>query len=265
MHQNRTFGRRPPGPDRPTFPWAGRVTETACNLAFAELVHNIPAWIETDGAVHAPTLLVAIGATAGVATQMAILAGMTDNLIDRGDDYHEMLLRDGRRIADGRVFREMIFAVDPAREDHSIGSTLAKESQKHGVSWRDMPVSLFSEYIWDRIGTSDESRPQALAEHRPALTARELLPVLWPRVRTVLTQSYPQRPGLSGPASVHLWPAVTAQAARVIYARTVPVVPARAGAIMAIQSAVWACRQEPWSFDPELCRRRDLGLRAFDI
>jgi hypothetical protein len=265
MQHNHDFGRRLPDPERPSLPWTGRVTETACDLAFAELVDNLPLWIEIDGRVHAPTLLVAIGAAAGMAVQMAITAGWADKLIDRGDDYHEMTLPDGRRIADGRVFREMIFARETAREDHAIGSTLAKESQRHGVSWQDMPASLFSEDVWNQIGTSEESRPQAPAQHRPTLTARDLLPALWPCVRVVLTQSYPDVPRPNGPVSVHLWPAVTAQAARVLYARTIPSVPARVGAIMAIQSAVWASRQEPWPFDPELCRRRDLGLRAFDI
>jgi hypothetical protein len=265
MDTNRNFGRRQPDPERPSLPWTGRETEAACDLAFAELVHNLPMWIETDGRVDAPMLLVAIGAAAGMAAQMAITAGWADKLIDRGDDYHEMTLGDGRKIADGRIFSEMIFARETAREDHAIGSTLAKESQRHGVSWQDMPVSLFSEDVWERIGTPEESRPQAPAEHRPTLTARDLLPALWPCVRVVLTQSYPDVPRPSGPVSVHLWPAVTAQAARVLYARTIPLVPARVGAIIAIQSAVWASRQEPWPFDPELCRRRDLGLRAFDI
>ena len=265
MDTNRNLSRRWPDPEPRLLPWTGRVTETACDLAFAELVHNLPLWIEIDGRVDAPTLLVAIGAAAGLATQMAIAAGWADKLIDRGDDFHEMTLRDGRKIAHGRIFDEMIFARETAREDHAIGSTLAKESRRHGISWQDMPASLFSEDVWKQIGTPEESRPQAPAEHRPTLTARDLLPALWPCVRVVLTQSYPDEPRPSGPASVHLWPAVTAQAARVLYARTIPLVPARVGAIIAIQSAVWASRQEPWPFDPELCRRRDLGLRAFDI
>lgn len=265
MFQDREFGRRRPQPNGGSFPWRGRETEFGCNLAFADLVHNFPAWIaESDGRVHAPTLLAAIGAVAGMAAEMASIAGMADGLLDRGD-YHEIILRDGRRMPVGSVLRERLWARDESRFGHALGSTLAMEAQKAGVDWDTMSVGLFSTDVWERICTEAESWPEAPPEHRPALSARELLRLVWPLARTVLTQSYPQGAGKCGPASVHLWPAVTTQAARVLYGQLVQVVPPRIGVIIVLQSAEWARLQEPWPYDPELCRRRDAGMRAFDM
>lgn len=248
MHHFDEIQPRRERPEREPFPWDGRDSWGACNLAFGDIVYNFPGLLSDEQKrVHAPTMLAAIGACAGLAAQIGLLAGIASRLMEGGVEI--LHARDGRRMMFGAPLHHMIWPKDRLRWPHGVGTTMLEAAVNRGLRPEDYPeVDEFDKLVTSRMGTPEEGMPTC--EAQPSISAKRLLELTWPAVIKWLRQIGRDKPGPLGPASVHFWPAITAQACKALYTK-VPdgLLTPRDSLLIVAQSALWACHQDPALFD----------------
>jgi hypothetical protein len=235
--------------DAGEFPWKHSEDETACNLAYGHLVHNLMERCADENGIHAETCVAAFGAVAGFAAQRALFARMA---ADRDDPArNEMRLVTtamGGRFIFGEPLNQMFFAHDD-RELHRLWPLAAGAAVAAGVADPPEPTEFFA-HVSRALGSEAEGWPSTPAPHRPHLACVPLLKAAWPIAKPCLTGELSGLPAELGTAPRSFWPAITAHAAGTALRKTATVLDPRIGLTILMESAIYASKVDPVFVDP---------------
>lgn len=229
------------------FPWAGQADETACNYAFGNLIRNLPLRTVLDGKVHAPTLMAAIGAVAGVSAQISLLADAEKmEKVTAEKKLAEVTLKsDGRIFLYGEGLNEMLYSVkDPVLARSRVWNMMVSAALSKGLDRKDLPnVPAMFKHVSDSFNTPKEGRPSVGENLQPVASVRDLLklvgPVAFAALAGEITPAITQQTGL---ASRKSWVAITAQAAANMLLRSSSILPPAQALTIAMESAIYASK-----------------------
>jgi hypothetical protein len=229
-----------------SFPWAGRPDETACNLAFGNLVRSLPPRITANDKLHAPTLMAAAGAVAGVAAQISLMADQArlQKAIDE-KAIGEVKIKDGRTFMYGTALNEMLMTMtDPDVARSRVWNMLCTAAIQKGLDYKELPApkDMFT-HVSTTLGTLKEGRPSTPDNAQPIASVRDLLKLVGPGSFGALAGEH--QPGMTasvGKADRTVWVAITAQAAGNMLLQAAKIMPPKLGLTIAMESAIYASK-----------------------
>ncbi len=229
-----------------SFPWAGQPDETACNFAFGHLVRNLPARLSADGKLHAPTLMAAAGAVAGVCAQVSLLADPAR--MERARDekrLQEVTLKDGRVFLYGDALNEMLYAVrDPGVARARVWNMMVSAALQKGLDRKDLPaIPDMFRHVSDSFGTMKEGRPSVADNAQPIMPVRDLLRLVGPVSFAALAGEVdPVSARTAGKCERTSWVAISAQAAANMLLNASRILPPKLALAIAMESAIYASK-----------------------
>jgi hypothetical protein len=229
------------------FPWAGQPDETACNYAFGLLLRNLPTRITLEGKIHAPTLMAAAGAVAGVCAQISLLADADKIQKARAEGrIQEIKLKaDNRRFLHGDALNEMLYSVrDPVLARSRVWNMMVSAALQRGLDRNAMPnVPNMFKHVSESYGTPREGRPSVEEKLQPVASVRDLLGLVGPVSFAALAGEIdPTITTSSGRANRKSWVAISAQAAANMLLNTSRILPPAAALTIAMESAIYASK-----------------------
>jgi hypothetical protein len=229
-----------------SFPWAGQPDETACNYAFGHLVRNLPARMSIEGKLHAPTLMAAAGAIAGVSAQVSLLAD-AERLAKAQKEarLQEVTLKDGRVFLYGDALNEMLYSVrevDTARS--RVWNMMVSAALQQGLERKDLPsVPDMFRHVSESFGTPMEGRPSVETKVQPIMPVRELLRLVGPVSFAALAGEIdPVTAKAAGACDRKSWVAISAQAAANMMLNAARIMPPKLALSIAMESAIYASK-----------------------
>jgi hypothetical protein len=215
------------------FPWAGQPDETACNYAFGNLIRNLPPRIALEGKLHAPTVMAAIGAVAGVAAQVSLLADAEKmEKVTSEKKLSEMTLKaDGRIFLYGPALNEMLYSVsDPVLARSRVWNMMVAAALSKGLDRKDLPnVPAMFRHVSESFNTPKEGLPSVEDKLQPVASTRDLLKLV--AISTA-----------GGVANRKSWVAITAQAAANMLLSASRILPPTQCLTIAMESAIYASK-----------------------
>lgn len=229
-----------------SFPWAGQPDETACNLAFGNLIQSLPARLTQDGKLHAPTLMAAVGAVAGVAAQVSLLADVERMEKARKEEkLLEVTLKDGRMFLYGDALNEMLYSVrDTTIARSRIWNMMVTAAVSKGLAEKDFPnVPAMFKHVSEGFGTDREGLPSTPANAQPIAKVRDLLMLVGPVAFAALSgEMNKSTTGETMRANRKSWVAITAQAAGNMVLNASRIMPPAVCLTIAMESAIYASK-----------------------
>jgi hypothetical protein len=230
------------------FPWAGQPDETACNYAFGLLLRNLPARVMIENKLHTPTLMTAIGAVAGVAAQVSLLADAAK--MQKVTDEKKLLevkLKDGRTMMYGDALNEMLYSArDPLLAPSRVWNMMVSAALSKGLDRSALPnVPDMFKHVSESFGTEKEGRPSTPDNAQPIASVRDLLRVVGPVSFAALAGEMQPTGQIGGEplrASRLSWVAITAQAAGHLLATSAKVMPPALCLTVAMEAAIYASK-----------------------
>lgn len=229
-----------------SFPWAGQPDETACNYAFGHLIQALPARLTQDGKLHAPTLMAAIGAVAGVAAQVSLLADAERiDKVRKDEKLLDVTLKDGRAFLYGDALNEMLYSVrDPVLARSRVWNMMVSAALSKGMDVKDMPnVPAMFKYVSENWSTAKEGLPSTPANAQPIAKVRDLLQLVGPASFAALAGE--MNKSVTGEAmrpNRKSWVAITAQAAGNMVLNASRIMPPPLCLTIAMESAIYASK-----------------------
>jgi len=229
------------------FPWAGQADETACNYAFGNLIRSLPPRIVLDGKLHAPTLMAAIGAVAGVAAQISLLADAEKmEKVTAEKKLSEVTLKaDGRIFLYGDALNQMLYSVnDPVLARSRVWNMMVSAALSKGLDRKDLPnVPAMFRHVSDSFNTAKEGRPSVDEKLQPVASTRDLLKLAGPVAFAALAgEISPAITAQAGLASRKSWVAITAQAAANMLLSSSRIMTPAQCLTIAMESAIYASK-----------------------
>ena len=229
------------------FPWAGQPDETACNYAFGNLIRNLPPRVALEGKLHAPTLLAAAGAVAGVAAQVSMLADV--EMMEKATAEQKLaevtLESDGRIFLYGDALNRMLYSVnDPVLARSRVWNMVVSAALSKGMSKSAMPnVPAMFRHVSDSFNTPKEGRPSVEDKLQPVAPVRDLLKLVGPVAFAALAgEISPAITAQAGVANRKSWVAITAQAAANMVLAGSRIMPPEKCLVIAMESAIYASK-----------------------
>lgn len=230
------------------FPWAGQPDEAACNYAFGLLLKSIPAQVMVENKLHAPTLMTAVGAVAGIAAQVSLLSDV-EKMQKATEDKKilEVKLKDGRTLMYGDALNEMLYSArDPQLAPARLWNMMVSAAMSKGLDRAALPnVPDMFKHVSESFGTAKEGFPSTPANAQPVMPVRDLLRFVGPvavaalagemRIPAVAAGT-PLRPNRKS------WVAITAQAGGHLLATAAKVMPPELCLTIAMESAIYASK-----------------------
>lgn len=227
------------------FPWAGQSDAMACNLAFANLVRALPGRLSIDGKMHAPSLMAAAGAVAGICAQVSLLAD-AERLAQAqaAQTILEMRLKDGRVFFYGDALNEMLYSVsDPVLARSRVWNMMVTCALRKGMDMNSVPnVPAMFKHVSESFGTNMEGYPSVEEKARPLMAVRELLQIVGPGALAALTGEVPEAPGEDIRPNRKSWVAISAQAAASTLLQASRIMPPELCLKIAMESAMYASK-----------------------
>lgn len=239
------------------FPWAGQPDETACNYAFGMLLKNLPAQVMVENKLHAPTLMAAIGAVAGVAAQVSLLSDVEK--IQKATEEKKILevkLKDGRTLMYGDALNEMLYSArDPELARSRVWNMMVSAAMSKGLDRTELPnVPEMFKHVSESFGTAQEGRPSTPANAQPIMAVRDLLRFVGPVSFAALAGEM-QLTGIVDTAPLRAnrksWVAITAQAGGHLLATAAKVMPPALCLTIAMESAIYASKLRANAQEPD--------------
>jgi hypothetical protein len=229
------------------FPWAGQADETACNYAFGNLIRNLPPRIALEGKLHAPTLMAAIGAVAGVAAQVSLLSDVEKmEKVTAEKKLSEVTLKaDGRIFLYGDALNQMLYSVsDPLLARSRVWNMMVSAALTKGLDRKDLPnVPAMFRHVSDSFNTPKEGRPSVEDKLQPVASTRDLLKLVGPVAFAALAgEISPAISTAGGIANRKSWVAITAQAAANMLLSASRILPPAQCLTIAMESAIYASK-----------------------
>lgn len=241
----------PPPGETPDFPWSDDDNNILCNFAYGDFVHNLQRLLTTDdNRLHCETLLAASGAVAGFAAQRALFTQAKAS--GENISLHAADTKDGRRFYFSEALNQMLVAntrdVATARLwPMAAGATLAA-----GVAERRLPTfaQMFG-HVSRAIGAADPFMPSVAPNNHPHQSIEDLLRLAWPLARACFNGEVSARAMGTGEVVKPKWrPIVAAWAANTHLNWTHQALAPRTGLIILMESAIYASKLDPATFDP---------------
>lgn len=238
-------------------PWRDLPEGGGCNMAVAELIHNLPVFLQDkDGRTHAESVLAAAGAIAGYAAQVSFWAQRAEGLLPADEPVAEATTQDGRIFLFGDGINRMLAPSNAEESRWKLWSIAAGNAIASGVPRDQLPdLGAMFGVVASQIGGEEEGFPRFEDAHRPMASAGVLLIALWPRVKSILLQdgkALNTEPGRLGPVPHRLWYSVTAYAAGTLIAKTAAVTPPCTGLAIVMQTAIYGSKLGWQAIDPAL-------------
>lgn len=228
------------------FPWAGQADEIACNLAFGNLIRQLPPRITQDGKLHAPTLMAAVGAVAGVCAQVSLMSDAERiQKAQKDEKILEAKLKDGRTFLFGDALNEMLYSVrDPVLARSRVWNMMVSAALSKGLKPEQIPnVPAMFKHVSESFGTDKEGRPSVAENAQPMLPVRELLKVVGPISFAALAGELDKpKTAEIGRANRKSWVAITAQAAGNMLLNASRIMPPELCLSVAMESAIYASK-----------------------
>lgn len=231
-----------------SFPWAGQSDEIACTYAFGLILRTLPPRVALENKMHAPTLLAAAGAIAGVCAQVSLLADAERVTKARADDRLKTIaLKDGRVLVYGDELNEMLYSVrDPEIARSRVWNMLVTAALQKGLDRSELPnVPAMFRHVNDSFGSVIEGLPSVAQNAQPVLPVRDLLKLVGPTTLEALAGDLPPALVKAGQAvrvSRLSWVAVTAQVAGNLLLTASRVMPPAMCLTIAMESAIYASK-----------------------
>lgn len=231
-----------------SFPWAGQADETACNYAFGMLIRNLPSRVMLENKLHAPTLMAAIGAVAGVAAQVSLLSDIEKmKAATEAKKLLEVKLKDGRTLMYGDALNDMLYSARDVKLARSrVWNMMVSAALSKGLARDQLPnVPDMFKHVSESFGTDKEGRPSTPANAQPIGSVRDLLGVVGPISFASLAgeiQPTTQVGGEQLRANRKSWVAITAQAAGNLLLTASQVMPPALCLTIAMESAIYASK-----------------------
>ena len=107
------------------FPWKDAPDVIACNLAFGDLVNDLPRRLTVEGRVHAETLLASIRVVAGFAAQRAFFAEPVESQGQAAREIQIATTASGGKYFFGEPLNRMLFPMTEAEAGLRLWSVAA--------------------------------------------------------------------------------------------------------------------------------------------
>lgn len=231
-----------------SFPWAGQPDETACNFAFGLLLQNVPPRVMVENKLHTPTLMAAMGAIAGVAAQVSLLADI-DRMKAATDAKKliEVKLKDGRTLMYGDALNEMLYSArDPVLARSRVWNMMVSAALARGMTREQLPnVPDMFKHVSESFGTDNEGRPSVPPNAQPMIAVRDLMRLVGPPAIGALAGDVQTAVPIAGQqvrANRKSWVAITAQAAANMLLTASKVMPPELCLTIAMESAIYASK-----------------------
>jgi hypothetical protein len=222
------------------FPWAGQSDETACNYAFGNLIRSLPPRVALEGKIHAPTLMAAIGAVAGVAAQVSLLADVEkmEKVTAEKKLAEVTLTSDGRIFLYGDALNEMLYSVsDPLLARSRVWNMMVSAALSKGLDRKNLPnVPAMFKHVSDSFNTPREGRPSVEEKLQPVASVRDLLKLVGPVAFAALAGE--SSPAITAQAGL----ANPARAAANVLLRSSSILPPAQALSIAMESAIYASK-----------------------
>lgn len=231
-----------------SFPWAGQSDEIACTFAFGLIMRNLPARIALEDKMHAPTLMAAAGAIAGVCAQVSLLADAERVEKARADDRLKTIaLKDGRVLIYGDALNEMLYSARDAEIARSrVWNMMVTAALQKGLDRNDLPdVPAMFRHVNDSLGSVVEGFPSVAQNAQPVMPARDLLKLVGPMTLEALTGDLAPalvKAGQDVRVNRKSWVAITAQVAGNLLMTASRVMPPAMCLTIAMESAIYASK-----------------------
>jgi hypothetical protein len=230
-----------------SFPWAGQPDETACNYAFGHLVRSLPARVTLEGKLHAPTLMAAAGAIAGVCAQVSLLADVERIEKARAENrIQEIKFKaDNRLFLHGDALNEMLYSVrDPVVARSRVWNMMVSAALSKGLTREELPnVPAMFRHVADSYGTPKEGRPSVEERAQPVASVRDLLALTGPVAFAALAGEIDTTTAnVAGRANRKSWVGISAQAAANMLLNASKVLPPAMCLTIAMESAIYASK-----------------------
>lgn len=229
------------------FPWAGQADETACNYAFGNLIRSLPPRVALEGKIHAPTLMAAMGAVAGVAAQISLLADAEK--MEKATSEKKLaevtLKSDGRIFLYGDALNQMLYSVkDPVLARSRVWNMMVSAALSKGLDRKNLPnVPAMFKHVSDSFNTPKEGRPSVAEDLQPVASVRDLLKLVGPVAFAALAgEISPAITAQAGLANRKSWVAITAQATANMLLRSSSILPPAQALSIAMESAIYASK-----------------------
>lgn len=239
------------------FPWAGQADETACNYAFGMLIRNLPARVMIENKLHAPTLMAAIGAVAGVSAQVSLLADV-EKIQKATEDKKilEVKLKDGRTLLYGDALNEMLYSArDPVLARSRVWNMMVSAALTKGLDRKDLPnVPEMFKHVSEAFGTPKEGRPSTPDNAQPVMPVRDLLRLVGPVSFAALAGEMQPTGAVGGEpirSNRKSWVAITAQAAGNLLLTATKIMPPALCLSIAMESAIYASKLRANAKEPD--------------
>lgn len=228
------------------FPWAGQPDETACNFAFGLLMRNLPPRVAIDKTkMHAPTLMAAAGAVAGVCAQISLLADKDAmNRINADGSLKETTLNDGRTFLYGEPLNHMLYSPrDPVVARSRVWNMMVTAALQKGLDPKDLPnVPAMFKHVNDSFGSVVEGFPSVPQNAQPVMSTPDLLKLVGPMALEALAGDIQATPGQDIRANRKSWVAISAQMAGNLLMTATRVMPPAMCLTIAMESAIYASK-----------------------
>jgi hypothetical protein len=230
------------------FPWAGQPDEIACNFAFGLIMRNLPPRIALENKMHAPTLMAAAGAIAGVCAQISLLADAERLAKARAENrIKETPLKDGRTLIYGDALNEMLYSVsDPEIARSRVWNMMVTAAMQKGLDRSELPnVPAMFRHVNDSVGSVVEGLPSVAQNAQPVMPVRDLLKLVGPLTLEALAGDLPPALATNGQAiraNRKSWVGITAQVAGNLLMTTSRVMPPAMCLTIAMESAIYASK-----------------------
>ena len=230
------------------FPWAGKSDEIACNFAFGLIMRNLPPRLARDERMHAPTLMAAAGAIAGVCAQISLFADAERIEKARAENrIKEMALKDGRVFLFGEALNDMLYSVRDAEVARSrVWNMLVTAALQKGLDRSELPnVPAMFRHVNASFESVVEGLPSVPQNAQPLVPVRDLLKLVGPLTLAALDGELQPGLALNGQdlrANRKSWVAITAQVAGNLLLTASRVMPPAMCLTIAMESAIYASK-----------------------
>lgn len=229
------------------FPWSEDESSIACNLAFANLANNLPAWLNIDGRVHAETYVAAVGAIAGFAAQCSLRATMTP---EAAAELMMVTTSAGDRFLYGAPIANMLTADRPEDVASRVWPRASGGAIAAGLSVEKVPDCgpMFA-HVAASLGGPSEGLPSVPANHQPHATGRELMRDLWPRAVAFLKADFDDFHKRFGPVPMGRWGAIAACCCARPIVDVKAVLPPEIALTILMETAIYTSKLDPQSVE----------------
>lgn len=231
-----------------TFPWAGQSDEIACTFSFGLIMRNLPPRIALEKKTHAPTIMAAAGAIAGVCAQISLLADA--ELLEKAraeDRIKKVTLKDGRVLILGDALNEMLYSArDPEIARSRVWNMMVTAALEKGLDRRELPnVPAMFRHVNESLGSVVEGLPSVPQNAQPIMPVRDLLKRVGPMTLEALAGDLARalvKDGQDVRASRKSWVAITAQVAGNLLLTASRVMPPAMCLTIGMESAIYASK-----------------------